>query len=299
MAKRIALFNHKSSVSKTTATFNLASMLALKGKRVIMVDTDPQCNLTKLVLGKKEIENFYQNDKNDHIKKSLAPAFEAQPKLIEAINCQTVKDIQGLFLVPSHLNLSEYEVILGIAQELSTSLQTLKNLPGSFSYLFDKTAEKYDADYILIDMNSSLSSINQNLLMTSDYFLVPTSADYISIMALKSLQNILPRWAVWAKKAQSQSILKNASYPFPEIIPKFLGTVIKNNSEQSKPDFQQWMKQIHNLISNTFISALNNHGMVLSQDYLFENFSENDIKEKFFDIADNIIKLTNGTGNSN
>ena len=47
----ISMFNHKGGVSKTTTTFNLAWMLAKKGKRVLMVDGDPQCNLTGIVLG--------------------------------------------------------------------------------------------------------------------------------------------------------------------------------------------------------------------------------------------------------
>src|SRR5664279_3280047 len=51
MFKIISMFNHKGGVSKTTTTFNLAWMLASKGKRVLMVDADPQCNLTGIVLG--------------------------------------------------------------------------------------------------------------------------------------------------------------------------------------------------------------------------------------------------------
>jgi cellulose biosynthesis protein BcsQ len=51
MVQKIALFNHKGGVSKTTTTFNLGWMLADKGKRVILVDTDPQCNLTGMALG--------------------------------------------------------------------------------------------------------------------------------------------------------------------------------------------------------------------------------------------------------
>jgi cellulose biosynthesis protein BcsQ len=63
MANRIALFNHKGGVSKTTTTFHIGWMLAAKGHRVVLVDADPQCNLTGLVLGLKgenEFENFYQ-----------------------------------------------------------------------------------------------------------------------------------------------------------------------------------------------------------------------------------------------
>jgi len=61
MAKQIALFNHKGGVSKTTTTFNLGWMLAKKGKRVIIVDCDPQCNLTGMVLGFKKCLEINKN----------------------------------------------------------------------------------------------------------------------------------------------------------------------------------------------------------------------------------------------
>ncbi len=279
--KRIALFNHKGGVSKTTTTFNLAWMLALKGKRVIMIDADPQCNLTGLALKEDDFEAFYLNEKNHNLKTCLAPAFEAQPKLIEAANCieiPTGSPNGALFLLPGHLDLSGYEVSLGIAQELSSSLQTLKNLPGSFSYLFEETAKKYKADYILIDMNPSLSSINQNLLMTSDYFLLPTSPDYFSIMALKSLTKILPRWAVWAKKAQEMPALTEASYPFPSVTTKFLGTIVqKYRPRNDKPSkgFDKWITDIKTYVSTKFISALKDENILLSNGTLvFKEFSD-------------------------
>ena len=156
MHKSIALFNHKGGVSKTTTTFNLGWMLASKGKRVILVDTDPQCNLTGLVLGYKgpvEFEQFYETEKERNIRAGLAPAFESRPKPIEAVDCIPVNGQENLFLLPGHIRLSEYEVTLGIAQELSGSIQTLQNLPGSIAFLLEKTAEKFAADYLLIDMN--------------------------------------------------------------------------------------------------------------------------------------------------
>lgn len=184
MVRKIALFNHKGGVSKTTTTFNLGWMLASKGKKVILVDTDPQCNLSGMVLGfstKQELEKIYGESAKGkilNIKAGLAPAFESQPREIEAVNCVPIEGQDGLFLLPGHVGLAEYEVTLGLAQELSASIQTLKNLPGSISYLLDKTATKYSADYILIDMSPSLSSINQNLLMTSDFFILPTIPDF-------------------------------------------------------------------------------------------------------------------------
>src|ERR1051326_7618914 len=132
--KRIALFNHKGGVSKTTTTFNLGWMLASKGHRVVLVDSDPQCSLSGLVLGyqgQDEFESFYQTQPARNIRAGLAPAFESRPKEIEAVECMPVKGNKNLFLLPGHIRLCEYEVSLGMAQELSGTIQTLQNLPGS------------------------------------------------------------------------------------------------------------------------------------------------------------------------
>ena len=269
MVHKIALFNHKGGVSKTTTTFNLGWMLASKGKRVILVDTDPQCNLTGMVLGfstKEEMEEEIYK-KNQNIKSALAPAFESQPRLIEAVECIPIEKQDGLFLLPGHIGLAEYEVTLGIAQELSGSIQTLKNLPGSISYLLEKTAEKFSADYILIDMSPSLSSINQNLLMISDSFIVPTSPDFFSVMAIDSLANILPKWHHWAKKASELKILKEADYPFPKVTPLFLGTIIQNyriKNKKASNAFQNWIDGIKGAVSDRLVPALSHENMVFS-----------------------------------
>jgi cellulose biosynthesis protein BcsQ len=288
-SKKIALFNHKGGVSKTTTAFNLGWMLATKGYRVIMVDADPQCNLSGLVLGyqgQKEFENFYQNEPERNIRSGLAPAFESRPKIIEAIDCVAVKGNENLLLLPGHIRLSEYEVTLGIAQELSGSIQTLQNLPGAISYLLDQTGKKYNAHYILVDMNPSLSSINQNLLMTSDYFLVPTSPDYFSVMAIDSLSLVLPRWRAWAQKASGLPILKAATYPFPSTTPKFLGTIVQKYRIRARPGaeeneeaestfpssgtaaegFRHWIDDIDKAVARKLVPALKDNGMMLPDD---------------------------------
>src|SRR4051794_37366736 len=98
MHKTIALFNHKGGVSKTTTTFNLGWMLAEKGHRVVMIDTDPQCNLSGLVLdydSSKEFDSFYSDHPNANLKAALAPGFESQPRLVEAVECVEVKGRSG------------------------------------------------------------------------------------------------------------------------------------------------------------------------------------------------------------
>ncbi len=271
MTKRIALFNHKGGVSKTTTTFNLGWMLAEKGNRVIMVDADPQCNLTGMVLGHggpTALEDFYEKESQRNLRDGLAPAFESRPEPLKAVDCFPVGDQGNLFLLPGHIGLSEYEVTLGVAHELSRSIQTLQNLPGCIAHLLELTSEKYEADYVLIDLNPSLSSINQNLLMTSHCFIVPTNPDYFSAVAVQSLARVLPDWRKWAKRASELPVLQQAVYPFPNVTPKLLGTIVQNYRPRSgvpAQAFQTWIARIGENVSNDLFPALETAGMTLGR----------------------------------
>lgn len=271
MHKTIALFNHKGGVSKTTTTFNLGWMLAEMDCRVVMIDTDPQCNLTGLVLDYQQAEDldeFYGRHPNQNIRAGLAPAFESQPKRIEAVACIGVKKRDGLLLLPGHVNLSEYEVTLGIAQELSGSIQALKNLPGAFHYFISQVAEANKADFVLLDMNPSLGAINQNLLMTSDFFIVPTAPDYFSLMAIDSLATILPKWIEWARKAHAMETLKSAAYPFPETKLRLLGTVIQKyrpRKGKATEGFQSWIDDINRRVTEKLVPILRKYGVAFEE----------------------------------
>lgn len=273
MCTKIAFFNHKGGVSKTTTVFNVGWMLASKGKKVIMVDADSQCNLTGMVMGFKGLEELDEN--KDNIKVALAPAFESRPKLIEPVNCFEIENRENLYLLPGNIKFAEYDITLGMAQTISDSIVTLKNLPGSINYLLDKTAEKYDADYILIDMSPSLSSINQNLFMISDYFIVPTAPDYFSVMALDSLSNILPKWYNQSLKLQDNELLKEAEYKFPTKTPKFLGNVIQQfnvRNNNSTLGFKKWFDKINEYTNNKFVPSLAKYSMTLSPSCYEENY---------------------------
>lgn len=265
--KKIAIFNHKGGVSKTTTAFNLGWRLSRMGKRVLLIDADSQCNLSLYALGNNAFDEFYSSGNKNNIKDALEPAFKAKPKLIEAVECISIKRNENLFLLPGHLDLSENEVQLGLSFQLTESVGALKNLPGAFNYLFEKTAEKYNIDYVLIDMNPSLSSINQDLIICSDYFLVPTSPDLFSYMAIKSLSNILPMWEKWAKKARD--LFRDAEYPLPNNTPKFLGYTINDfNLSKGQPTkaFAELMDRIALIVEESLIPNLEKEGMLLHDD---------------------------------
>ncbi|GAD33739.1 putative ATP-binding protein [Microbacterium sp. TS-1] len=299
----ISVFNHKGGVSKTTTTFNLAWMLAQKGKRVIMVDADPQCNLTGFVLGlnpewpeddtptldfddeesrqfgvtQENAEDFWEENFNRTLFGALKPAFDSEPRVLEAVDCLPVEGREGLFLLPGHLRLGEYEVSLGIAQELAGSMPALRNLPGAMYFLLRETAEALNADYVIVDMSPSLGALNQNLVTVSDLLLVPTSPDFFSIMALQSLQRVLPRWARWAEQASANEVLRDASYPFPDPRLKFAGLVIQRYRLYRSPTedepygtptgpFRAWIDKVASASQEQFVPALHAAGLTFPPD---------------------------------
>ena len=273
MAKIICLFNHKGGVSKTTTAFNLGWMMALKGKKIVLADFDPQCNLTGMVMGFKGVDDLasiYGSSPPNNVKDGLAPAFESQPRKISPVECVQVNGNDKLYLLPGHIGLAEYETTLGIAQELSGSLLALRNLPGSIRFLLDETAKKYNADYILVDMSPSLGPLNQNLIATSDYFIVPLHPDYFSAMALSSLAKTLPRWKTWADTAYQIEALMDADYPFPKPHVSFIGAIIQKyrpRSGRASKAFQHWIDELIEGLKTVLFPALEKAGMLAPLDF--------------------------------
>lgn len=225
MSKRIVFFNHKGGVSKTTSAYNIGWILA-RSSNVLLVDADPQCNLTSLILA-DDFENYYLDDATrlQNIKDGSSAAFDGRPTPISAVTCQSHPRAPRMRLLAGHMNLSEYDAALTFAQTSNNAITTLQNLPGAFSELIRRTEEAYDIDYTIIDLNPSLSAINQNLFLVSDFFIIPTNPDPFSIMALDTLQRILPRWVHW--KNTAQSLFADSAYPLPEGTPRLVGTLIQ------------------------------------------------------------------------
>jgi len=115
-------------------------------------------------------------------------------------------------------------------------------------------------------MSPSLSAINQNLFSVSSFFIVPTSPDYFSVMAIDSLAAILPGWIKWAERASTLPTLLEATYPFPKPTAKFLGTVIQKYRPRSggaAQAFQRWIDEVNKAVVEKLIPTFAKSNMLL------------------------------------
>lgn len=237
MAKRLILFNHKGGVSKTTTVYNIGWMLS-KQYRVLLVDADPQCNLSSLLL-RDTFEQYYLDapTRQHNIKDGVGAAFSGRPAPIAPVDCFSPARSPNLRLLAGHANLSEYDAALTFAQNSNNAIATLQNLPGAFHELIRLVEEKYNINYTIIDLNPGLSAINQNLFLNCDLFAVPTNPDPFSIMALDTLKSILPRWGGWKINALVE--FADSAYPLRPGLPRFGGSLIQRfnirNGRAAKP----------------------------------------------------------------
>ncbi|UWX67238.1 AAA family ATPase [Empedobacter stercoris] len=274
---RLIFFNHKGGVSKTTTSFNLGWKLAELGNKVLLVDADPQCNLTGLIL-KDSFEEYYIEDitKNNNLKDGVSPAFESKPEAISSFDCYQVPRNQNIYLLPGHPNLTELEPQLSFAQNSNNAFSTMQNLPGAFNSLIELMVEKYNIDFVIFDVNPGLGAINQNLFSISDLFLIPTNPDPFSLMAIKTLSFVLPRWGIQAQ--QMHTMFSNSSYPFPQKTPKLGGLLIQRfNIRNGKPNapFRNNMDEILEEVDSSLVPALNSSNMLLNNDAYLNNIIPN------------------------
>jgi chromosome partitioning protein len=138
--KLISLFNHKGGASKTTTAFNLGWALADSGLDVLLVDADPQCNLTGMALelsGIDELESFYTENPNSNIYAALQPAFAGTPATLKSATPSSTKHPR-LKLLAGHIDVALYEPELAMAHKLTTAMPVLQNLPAHLATWFDK-----------------------------------------------------------------------------------------------------------------------------------------------------------------
>lgn len=264
MAKRVVLFNHKGGVSKTTTVYNFGWMLANQGSRVLLVDADPQCNLSSLILG-DDFDQYYLDPATalQNIKDGVAAAFTGKPTPIQPVLCKSPHRQPLVRLLAGHATLSEYDASLTFAQT-TNALATLQNLPGAFHELIQQVEDANEIDYTLIDLNPGLSAINQNLFLNSDFFIIPTNPDPFSIMALQTLATILPRWSSW--KVGNEATFADSAYPLRTGLPKFAGTVVQRfnvRKGRAAAPYRDNIAEIKTMTKERLFPALRAAGLTL------------------------------------
>ena len=196
-AVRLTLFNHKGGVGKTTLTVNLAFALASMGKRILLVDSDPQCNLTSYLVEAEVVDKWLDESESKNGKtiwSALRPVVEAG-KDINIIKPYERAD--GVYLLPGDIRLSDYE--LDLQQSWIDCLQRkIRGFVGTaaLSNLVDACAVDMDADFVLYDVGPNIGPLNRAILLDCDYFIVPAACDYFSTRALKTLGRSIASWII-------------------------------------------------------------------------------------------------------
>ncbi len=279
MTKVISLFNHKGGVSKTTTTFNLGWTFAELGLKTLIVDADPQCNLTAYVLGleeNQELDLFYNSKQNDDIHSAISPIISGQNVQPRAVNVAKTKH-DNLLLVAGNIAMAELDVSLSVGLAVGRFLSFAEQFIGAFNVVIRETARVNKCDIVLVDMSPSASALNRCILMGSDYFIIPTSPDFFCYQAIQSLSKMLPQWNEDFQPFRKQTI-KN---PLPENPPKMLGIVSqkyrphKTSNKDKAKSFQIWIDKIQGASQNVLAKELIKHNMVIDED-LFNKYVHND-----------------------
>ena len=164
MGKIIAVANQKGGVGKTTTAITLSSLLAKKGKKVILVDADPQGNATSGVGIEKEVQKS--------VYELLVEDVELDETLIQS-------SIKNLKVCPSNINLAGAEVEL--VSMMSREQRLKEKLENA----------KAEYDYIIIDCPPSLGLITLNAFTAADSVLIPIQCEYYALEGLGQLMNTI------------------------------------------------------------------------------------------------------------
>jgi cellulose biosynthesis protein BcsQ len=248
--KIITIFNNKGGVGKTTLTYHLAYALGELGKRVLMIDLDPQCNLTIFSLTMEEIHDIWIAEDafiedfaaaRKGMAKSKFGSLLSQPRTIH-FDLKPTEDgtaeidtlpppitlQENVHLIPGRLTLHLFEAKVGerwsgiyqgdpLSIRTGTKVRTL-----AYDY-----AAKHGYEVVIFDTSPSLGALNRNLLSLADGFLIPCAPDLFSVYGIRNIGNAL---SVWRKQFESifQFLSDTKRNQFPEKFVRFIGYTIYN-----------------------------------------------------------------------
>ena len=162
MGKVISVSNQKGGVGKTTTAVNLSTILAKRGKKVLLIDTDPQGNATSGLGVTKQVEL------------SVYDILIGETEFEETLQDTTIKNLK---VCPSNISLAGAEV------QLVSMMSREQRLKGKLDVIKDKF------DYIIIDCPPSLGLVTLNAFTASDSVLIPVQCEYFALEGLGQLLN--------------------------------------------------------------------------------------------------------------
>jgi chromosome partitioning protein len=170
--KTIAVINQKGGVGKTTTVINLSAQLAKENKRVLVIDLDPQANLTAVMTGgefkfESSITDVFESAKNNPIKNAITPAVSKKGV------------IENLYICPTDIRLSR------VIEQSLTKVHRERILLKQLDSIKD------DYDIVLLDCPPNLSLTSVNAMMAADLFLIPVDGGSFSLNGLADLLDAL------------------------------------------------------------------------------------------------------------
>ena len=194
-AIRLALFNHKGGVGKTTLTVNVARAVAKAGKRVLVVDSDPQGNLTSLLVDEAVVDSLL--DKSDGAEGRTV--WSAVKPIVDGTgDVKYVPPFElpgGMFLLPGDIRLAEFERELGVFwgecfQRRARGFRGTTALSNLVNYV----AQEQNIDFVFYDSGPNIGALNRVILLDCDFFAIPAACDLFSVRAVKTLGHTLANW---------------------------------------------------------------------------------------------------------
>lgn len=222
--KTIVFLNNKGGVGKTASVTTIAHMMASQyGKKVLLIDLDPQMNSTCMYSDVDFIELFYSIYKGKCSKKQKSVEDLLLDKSLNIHECILHTEYENLDIIPSYLTLSEAE------ERMKADVKTLQQ----FRLQRHLKNVQNEYDYCIIDSSPSISIININGLAAADEVYVPLRCDGGSLLGAAIIMNLVEEVSTYAPNLEIGGMFftqwngrKNVSKTVYELLEKFFGEYI-------------------------------------------------------------------------